>query len=64
MTLSEIPATERGAAGRTAAVAVDAKKLGFTHVETRYEPQTGTYVVTGDYPATVARRTLDGILGR
>jgi hypothetical protein len=50
MTLSEIPDTERGAASRTAAVAVDAKKLGFTNVETGYQPNTGTYTVTCDDP--------------
>lgn len=49
--LSSISNNVRGAAGQTAAVAQDARDLGFTNVETHYEPQTGQHTVTGEPPA-------------
>lgn len=64
MTLSEIHRDVPGAATRTVATAVDAEHLGFTRVETHYEPATGLHTVTGDYPATSARRLVDSLLGR
>jgi hypothetical protein len=64
MTLSEIPDSEPGAASRTVACADDARNLGFTNVETGYQPQTGMHTVTGEYPDTAARRLVDGLLGR
>lgn len=64
MTLSEIHRDEPGAAARTVATAEDARALGFTNVETGYQPNTGMHTVTGEYPETAARRLVDGILGR
>lgn len=64
MTLSQIHHDEPGAATRTIATAEDARALGFNHVETHYEPQTGMHTVTGTYPDTSARRLVDGLLGR
>ena len=63
MTLSEIHDSQHGAACPTVATAADAQRLGYTHVETGYQPQTGMHTVTAD-PPTQARRTVDGILGR
>ena len=48
--ISSISNSARGAAGRTAATAEDAKTLGFTNVQTHYEPQTGHHTVTGEPP--------------
>ena len=64
MTLSTIHQGQPGAATRTVACARDAQQLGFTRVETHYEPLTGNHTVTGEYPETAARRTLDALLGR
>lgn len=62
--ISVLHETVPGAASRTAATADDARTLGFTNVETHYEPASGNHTVTGDLPATVARRTVDKLLGR
>ncbi|MGA5820855.1 hypothetical protein ACPC54_23680 [Kitasatospora sp. NPDC094028] len=62
--LAALPDSTYGAAARIAATADDARQLGFTNVETRYEPQTGYHVVTGDLPAAMAQQTIDRILGR
>ncbi|MFD9124927.1 hypothetical protein [Kitasatospora sp. NPDC059571] len=39
-----------GAPARIAAIADEARALGYTNVETTYEPHTGNHVVTGDSP--------------
>lgn len=49
--LSVIHDSVFGSAARTVATAHDARTLGFTNVQTRYEPQTGNHVVTGEPPA-------------
>jgi hypothetical protein len=48
--LSVLHKDQPGAASRTAATADDARALGFTNVQTRYEPQTGHHTVTGTPP--------------
>jgi hypothetical protein len=48
--LSSISNGVRGAAGQTAATAQDARDLGFTNVQTHYEPTTGQHTVTGEPP--------------
>ncbi|MFF0409104.1 hypothetical protein ACFYUY_01545 [Kitasatospora sp. NPDC004745] len=62
--LQSLHRDQRGAAERVAATAEDARSLGFSNVETHYEPQTGFHTVTGDLPAATAQRTIDRILGR
>lgn len=54
----------RNAPARTDACTTKAQQAGFVNVEATYRPQTGTYEVTGDLPATTAQRTVDRILGR
>jgi hypothetical protein len=48
--LSVLHKDQPGAAARTVATADDARTLGFTNVQTRYEPQTGHHTVTGQAP--------------
>lgn len=48
----------------TVRCAEKAERAGFVNVQTHYEPPSGAHTVTGDLPATVARRTVDKLLGR
>jgi hypothetical protein len=49
--LSSINNSVRGAASQTVAIAEDARTLGFTNVQTAYEPGTEQHTVTGEPPA-------------
>lgn len=50
MALFRIPATSNNAASRTVEKAEQARQLGYTNVQTHYEPTTGTHTVTGEPP--------------
>jgi hypothetical protein len=50
MELSTIHNSAHGAASLTAAIKHDAERLGFTNVQTGYEPPTGMHTVTGTPP--------------
>ncbi|MFI1520626.1 hypothetical protein [Kitasatospora cineracea] len=51
-TITVLHASAPGAPARIAAIAAEAQANGYDRVETRYEPPTGTYVVTGEPTAS------------
>lgn len=61
--LSSISNRSHGAASRTVAVAQDARTLGFTNVQTAYEPGTEQHTVTGE-PPTVPDTPKSSRFGR
>jgi hypothetical protein len=51
MAIFRIPNSTPGAASTTVHAAETARELGYTNVQTGYEPPTKTHVVTGTPPA-------------
>lgn len=50
MSIFRIPASTPNAAATTVAKAEQARELGYTNVQTGYEPPTQTHVITGTPP--------------
>lgn len=53
MSLFRIPAAAANAGARTVQKAEQARDLGYTNVQTHYEPATDTHTVTGEPPTVL-----------